>query len=394
MEKPLYRMIVPYTAWSTCLLLMTLSHAQQQAEPSMDVLTADEWERVDGSVDRALAWLASQQQRDGSFPTLPHGQPAVTSLCVLAFMAHGHLPGEGEYGAQLEQALGSIASCQKKNGLIALTAPNGPEINRNVPHLVGSTSAYNHAISALALSESFSTGSGKDAAQLEPIISRALEATVQMQRWPKRRPADHGGWRYVNVFDGGEEPFSSDLSVSGWHLMSLRSAKNAGFDVPKETIDDAIAYVRRCFQPKYGTFQIMATTYDRRSRGMAGAGILALAHAGFHDAPEVKLAGDWLLKYHFNQYNRVEDFNKSGWIDDRYHYGVFQCCQGMYQLGGHYWEKFFPPTVKTLLDNQGTDGSWPPESHQADAQYGRAYTTALVVLALGAPNQLLPIFQR
>jgi hypothetical protein len=34
--------------------------------------------------------------------------------------------------------------------------------------------------------------------------------------------------------------------------MSLRSAKNAGFDVPKATIDDAVAYVRRCFQPKYG----------------------------------------------------------------------------------------------------------------------------------------------
>ena len=74
--------------------------AQQQdpaplESPSMEVLTSQEWERVDESVDRALAWLASQQQRDGSFPTLPHGQPAVTSLCVLAFMAHGHLPGEG-----------------------------------------------------------------------------------------------------------------------------------------------------------------------------------------------------------------------------------------------------------------------------------------------------------
>ena len=44
--------------------------------------------------------------------------------------------------------------------------------------------------------------------------------------------------------------------------------------------------------------------------------------------------------------------------------------------------------------NQHADGSWPAESHMNDARYGNAYTTALVVLTLGAPNELLPIFQR
>jgi hypothetical protein len=46
-----------------------------------------------------------------------------------------------------------------------------------------------------------------------------------------------------------------------------------------------------------------------------------------------------------------------------------------------------------LLANQSADGSWPEESNQ-DMRFGRTYTTALVVLALGAPNQFLPIFQR
>jgi hypothetical protein len=66
----------------------------------------------------------------------------------------------------------------------------------------------------------------------------------------------------------------------------------------------------------------------------------------------------------------------------------------MYQLGGRYWEQFFPGVVKTLLANQQSDGSWPAESHFHDAQFGNAYTTALMVLTLGAPNQLLPIYQR
>src|SRR6186997_1479966 len=58
-----------------------------------NVLTPDEWRRLDTSIERALDWLVTQQKLDGSFPTLERGQPGVTALCVLAFMAHGHSPG-------------------------------------------------------------------------------------------------------------------------------------------------------------------------------------------------------------------------------------------------------------------------------------------------------------
>jgi hypothetical protein len=79
---------------------------------------------------------------------------------------------------------------------------------------------------------------------------------------------------------------------------------------------------------------------------------------------------------------------------DRYHYSLFNACQGMYQMGSPYWEKFFPHTVATLLANQQTDGSWDAENLQRDRPFGNSYTTALVVLSLGAPNQFLPVFQR
>ena len=66
----------------------------------------------------------------------------------------------------------------------------------------------------------------------------------------------------------------------------------------------------------------------------------------------------------------------------------------MYQMGSPYWEKFFPHTVAALLANQQADGSWDAESLQRDRPFGNSYTTALVVLSLGAPNQFLPVFQR
>ena len=96
----------------------------------------------------------------------------------------------------------------------------------------------------------------------------------------------------------------------------------------------------------------------------------------------------------FQEYNRYIEFGRPNHPDDRYHYGVFNCTQAMYQLGGKYWQQFYPPTVKVLLDNQQPRGSWPAESRTGDRKYGNAYTTALVVLSLGAPNQLLPVFQR
>jgi hypothetical protein len=213
-----------------------------------------------------------------------------------------------------------------------------------------------------------------------------MVATLEMQRWPKERTADRGGWRYV-VYNPESE---SDLSLTGWQLMFLRSARNAGFEVPKEAIDDAVAYVRRTFDKEYGSFRYVIGNTEHGSRGMAGAGILALAHAGFHNSFEAQQTGKWLLQHSFDGYNVTKPAERH----DRYHYSLFNCCQGMYQLGSPYWKVFFPPTVRVVLEHQNPDGSWDAESYQRDRQFGNAYTTALVVLALGAPNQFLPIFQR
>ena len=364
------------------------ANASQRA--AADVLSADEWRRVDGAVHRAMQWLAAQQQPDGSFPTLAQGQPGVTALCVLAFMAHGHLPGEGPYGARLQRATGFIVSCQKPNGLVTLVGPDGPQITRNVVHEIGVAAAYNHGIGSLTLSELYGVARPADSNRLKEAISLSIRATLEMQRWPKDRAIDQGGWRYVDDFNTED----SDLSITGWQLKFLRSARNAGFDVPKKSIDDAVDYVRRTFSRRYGAFGYAAGDHsDFRSRGMAGAGILALAHAGYHNAPEAVRSGDWLMQYNFDDYNQIEPFTQS-WKNDRYHYGLFNCCQGMYQLGGRHWEAFFPRAVKTVLANQQADGSWPAENHHHDAQFGNAYTTALVLLTLGAPNQLLPIYQR
>ncbi len=160
--------------------------------------------------------------------------------------------------------------------------------------------------------------------------------------------------------------------------MFLRSARNAGFNVPKQAIDDAVGFVRRAFQKNYGAFGYTVGTGRSPSRGTAGAGILALGHAGFHNSFEAQRTGQWLMQYSFEVYNDTLGLDR-----DRYHYSLFNCCQGMYQLGSPFWEQFFPRTVRVVLAHQQPDGSWDAESYDRDRPFGNSYTTALVLLSLG-----------
>src|SRR4029079_18659361 len=104
------------------------------------------------------------------------------------------------------------------------------------------------------------------------------------------------------------------------------------------------------------------------TRSMAGAGILALAHAGLHHTEEAQRAGDWLLLHGFEEYNTTIP----GQASDRYHYGLFNCCQAMYQLGGKYWEQFYPPAVEAVLAHQLAEEASPIDSRDDDYTSGKA----------------------
>jgi hypothetical protein len=84
----------PTTASSSHL---SLASASSKDDIPVNVLSPEEWHRDDTAVDRGLAFLASEQQDDGSFPSVGRAQPAVTSPCLLVFMSQGHTLGEDEY---------------------------------------------------------------------------------------------------------------------------------------------------------------------------------------------------------------------------------------------------------------------------------------------------------
>ena len=102
-------------------------------------------------------------------------------------------------------------------------------------------------------------------------------------------------------------------------------------------------------------------------------------------------AGDWLLAHPYLHFGELIPER------DRFFYSTYYCSQAMAQLGGRYWELFFPPLVQVLLNAQSSDGSWPPEVgglSPGELIFGNVYTSALAVLSLTPPYQLLPVYQR
>jgi prenyltransferase beta subunit len=355
------------------------------AKTLADALPPAKWRQVENSVDRALAWLAAQQSPDGSFPTLAVGQPAVTSLCVMAFLSRGHQPGFGPYGQQLNRAIDFVLSCQKEDGLFSYEVPEPYYQERTASH----TAAYNHAIAGLMLGETYGHVSGQRARNVKEAIDRAILFTRSLQVHPKQHAEDAGGWRYLHL--KGPTANDADLSVTAWQLMFLRSAKNAEFKVPQQYMDGGVAYVRRCWDQKTGMFNYVATKNGGTgaTRGMTGAGIVSLSMAGQHNTAMALAAGDWLMEHPYGEFG--ESIGPWG---DKFFYSTYYCSQAMAQLGGHYWEKFFPPMVEIFLKAQAANGAFPPEPRQGDAAFGSTYSTALAVLALTPAFQLLPIYQR
>jgi hypothetical protein len=355
--------------------LVVRPSAERSEKSPSSFLSPDQWRQLDKAVDQGLGFITKSQNEDGSFPTQMQAQPGVTALCVMALLARGHQPGKGRYGDQIERAIDYVLDMQDPN--------SGAIMPRGSLEMQNLAAHYSHGIAGVMLAEVYGMTGTKQHDRIREAVVKALGYTRRAQVRPKGNPSERGGWRYVH-----RRPMDSDLSVTSWQLMFLRAARNADFNVPREWVDEAMAFVHRSFDANERAFVYGLADKRYATRGMVGAGIVCLELGGEHRSETGKTAGDWILRSSFQRYNQTQ------FSEDRYHYGAFYCTQAMFQLGGEYWQRFFPPLLKALAKAQHLDGSWDPESGDDDAIWGNVYTTSLAVLALATPYQILPIYQR
>jgi squalene cyclase len=306
------------------------------------------------AIARGLEWLASKQHaEDGSFWSGQNyrKEVAITALAGMAFVADGSLPNKGRYGREVSQAIEFLLSRVQPNGLIVdrESASSGP--------------MYGHGFATLFLAEVYGTTP-------DDRIRKSLVSAVNLITASQN---EEGGWRYH------PDSTESDISVTVSQVMALRAARNCGIAVPKETIDRAVDYVKRC-QNADGGFMYQLTRRGESGFPRSAAGVVALQSAGIYEGREI----DKGLAYLMRHIPRPGMFRYQAY----YFYGHYYGCQAMWQAGGDAWEKWYPAVRDELLQEQKTAGFWP------DLTVCDEYGTAMALLVLQMPNNYLPIFQR
>jgi hypothetical protein len=314
---------------------------------------------MDEAIDKALVFLSRTQERDGSWKAQGSKNAAVTGLAVMAFLSAGHVPGEGRYGETVEKGVRAVLRMQMANGVIATQQG----------HVM-----YHHGICALLLAEVVGMTDGDLAKEVKKKLEKAVNVILKAQRIGG---AHKGGWRYT-VDPNGD----SDISVTGWQLMALRAAKNVGCDVPPDSIDDAVDYIKRCHNSRTGGFGYMAGG-GRSTAACTGTSILGLELCGKdkHHSREALKGGSYLLDH------------PPRWGEVHFYYSVYYGSQAMFQLGGNYWKSYREKLHKALLGNQSSNGSW-QGGDASDGGVGPNYCSAMAVLALTVEYRYLPIYQR
>lgn len=338
---------------------------------------------VDASVKRAVAYLVNAQNDEGAFLDPDRGNQystVMTALSVLSMAAVGHQPTDKTLeGVAMRKGIDYLlrADRQRNDGYFGNT---------------DSSRMYGHGIITLSLCEML--GMGVDASQdklLRERCQKSIELILRSQRVKKHSPRFEGGWRYT------PESGDSDLSVTIWQLMSLRSAKNAGLAVPKDAIDRAVEYLKASYKSERdanGRPKDLKSGFAYQPGGSpefatTSAGLLALQVCGEYNAPEVIGASDWLLDMAEGDGKRKHRIQYSQrW----FFYGLYYFSQGMQKRGGSYAQEAKNIVEKMLLNNQLADGSWISGDGQ-ERNAGRVYSTALGILCLAVKYHYLPIYQ-
>lgn len=330
--------------------LAPIAHAAPEPEAKArsgaeDVVVDERSERL---INAGLKYLASRQQPNGSWAEGDRNHAAaITAYVLIAFMATGNVPNEGEYGQTVQRGVDFLLNCVRPDGYIAAAE--------------GSHNMYGHGIATLALGELY--GMTNDEA-IRPRLERAIKLIIGAQ-------SKEGGWRY------NPRPGDADVSVSVLQVVALRVAKNSGIDVPEETLDRAVKYIRACHDNSGGF------TYQSRGGGpgaaRTAAAVYALQVCGLYEDKMVQDGSAYYLK----RYEQDRQY---------FTYGVNYAGPVHYMIGGDTWRKFYGSIRERIskeAKNQGGMTFW-----DAQGPGGESYATAVNVGVLAMPYAYLPLYQR
>ena len=307
---------------------------------------------VDRIYERGLAWLAQKQAPDGQWPDGNSGA-GQTGICLMAFLASGEDPNYGRYAPNIRRAIRSLILAQDK---ITGYLPN---------------SMYHHGFGMLAQAEAYGAvdesqlwDSSTPPASQRPI-GQVLDLAIRCAVTSSAKNS-FGAWRY------SPDAADADTSVAAAVLMGLLACRNAGLQVPDDTINKGVEYIRRStakngYVSYSGGFGGGGTSYARSS--LAALVFSVARHKDWEEfgATLKSISGDL-------------EHRESGHPEYYRYYAAQALFQGDYEA----WQKWNRFTLRFLKDTQNADGSFS----------GGSYQTGMSLLALGLNYRFLPIYER
>ena len=334
----------------------------------------------ESAVDRALRWLAAHQEPDGHWDTQKYGSQhkvdtAATGFALLAFLGAGHTERVGQYKDNVKRAVAWLISKQAPDGLVFDSTDAGA--HRGI--------GYPHAISGMALAEA--GGMGR--------VPTTVEAAQKAISWSCKGSYEGGEapWRYK----GATDPNSADLSVSGWYVMQLKSAKVSGLDVPKGSFEKAIKFVD-AVEVKVGKDEGYGVASEYKYRieqpwpnGKYRVSCIGTLCRQFLGWKKEELEAS---VRHFVELGGVPAWAGDGGQVDLYYWYYATLCT--FQQGGEIWKKWNEAMKAAFIPSQrkggDEDGSWDPVGYYS-SEWGRVGQTALACLCLEVYYRYLPMYR-
>lgn len=335
-----------------------------------------------GCVNLALDWLAAHQDADGSWdadgfmkhdpagdrtdgPGYGNHDIGVTGLALLAFLGNGHTMTHGVHKETVRRGIRWLASEQdRESGLF------GEEI--------GHAFLYDHAIATLAMCETY-------------YLDKSTVLRTKVQRamnYVSRARNPYGVWGYSVPPDG-----TNDTSVTGWMVLAMKSAEDAGLRVDREAFAAAAQWFDGMTDPGTGRvgYREVGSPSSRVSgmndhfpvdKGEALTSVALLCRFFLGQDPATKP----IMSQHADLIlGALPRWDPQGFGCDMYHwyYGSY----ALFQMGGEHWRRWRkamePAVIKSQRKDGAARGSWDPVGPWGEPG-GRVYSTATMTLCLEA----------
>jgi prenyltransferase beta subunit len=350
--------------------LLLLASAAGQAGPAPSAAPKKTAEPVaSDSIQRAIRWLISAQNRDGSWglDARSPGDPTCTVVAALALMANGTTERGGPEPERVEAVRKAVEY------ILRLAREMRAEFWPSQVTLIQNKLGHNvHTFfAAVFLTQVYGMRGTwvreNDLEELRDRIGKMVDQIVKSQE-------PDGSW-HKNTFG------SLKATCMAW--LALRSAASSGLDVERASVRKIIAFIKTQWNKDTKLFDKMTGNGNYQTIYATACSLRVLYGMGQGDSPEAKGATEAFLDF-------VKKSQMSAaflTVEGEDYLSAALVTQALIMDPDQRWNAWFPWIQAELVKRQAKDGTWTSTA----CITGRTFPTACALLTLQAPYRQLPI---